>query len=232
MMKNIATPRFQSILVVSAIALAYILLHFTFAATYALQIFLSSIVLFFVLKRVNKAKLWHVLPSQTSMELGLLTFAFVFLIGATGNTHSLFYALSYIHLFIIIFTTSPTTAAASIIALITFHYALEPELNTTEIGSILSLPVIGVILMFAKKQYDEASATEELLEKEVAELNVTSHKEKALETFVDTFLAPKLDLLEKLLSDPDETKETLKKQLSLLNTEMNKILGRINSIDK
>ena len=230
-MKNSLPAKLQTIIVVLSIVLAYIVLHIQFLHAYSLQIFLLSVLAFFILKRFKKAKLWHVLPDRMSLEIGLVSFAFVFLIGATGNTHSLFYSLSYIHLFFLVFSSSPITAVASMIALITFHYALEPNLAVGELGSILSIPVIGVLLLFAKKQYDEAHLQQTILENEVKEFDKTAQKEQTLENFVDRFLSPKLDFLAQLLSDPQETKETVLKQLVLVRAELQKIVGRVNALD-
>jgi hypothetical protein len=230
-MKNSLPAKLQTVIVVLSIVIAYIVLHFPAAHTYSLQIFLLSVLTFFVLKRFKKAKLWHVLPDHMSVELGLVSFAFVFLIGATGNTHSLFYSLSYFHLFFLVFSSTPLTAIASIIALITFHYALEPDLAVRELGSIISLPVIGVLLLFAKKQYDEAHLQQSILEAEVKELDKTSQKEQTLEGFVERFLIPKLDFLIRLLSDPNETKETVTQQMKLVRVELDKIVGKVNAFD-
>lgn len=230
-MKNSLPAKLQTIIVVFSIVLAYIVLHIQFLHRYSLQIFLLSVLAFFMLKRFKKAKLWHVLPDRMSLEIGLVSFAFVFLIGATGNTHSLFYSLSYIHLFFLVFSSSPITAVASMIALITFHYALEPNLAVGELGSILSIPVIGVLLLFSKKQYDEAHLQQTILENEVKEFDKTAQKEQTLENFVDRFLSPKLDFLAQLLADPQETKETVLKQLALVRAELQKIVGRVNALN-
>lgn len=175
--------KLQTLMLLSAIALAYIVLHFPELHDYSLQIFVGTIGIFFILKRIKRAKLWHVLPDKMSVEVAILTFAFVYLIGATGNTHSIFYALSYVHLFFLIFSSTPLTSISTIIFLMLFHYALEPVLAMDEVGSLLSLPVIGMILLFAKKQYDEVHLKEEVLEKQVIELEKVTGQ---LPTFATT----------------------------------------------
>jgi hypothetical protein len=93
------------------------------------------------------------------------------------------------------------------------------------------LPVIGVLLLFAKKQYDEAHLQQSILEAEVKELDKTSQKEQTLEGFVERFLIPKLDFLIRLLSDPNETKETVTQQMKLVRVELDKIVGKVNAFD-
>jgi len=224
--------KLQSVLLLGAIAVAYIVLHIPALSGYSLQVFAGSLVLFFILKRIKRAKLWHILPDKMSLEIGLLTFAFTYLIGATGNTHSIFYPLSYIHLFLLIFSSTPLTSVSTIIFLMLFHYSLEPNLSIEEVGSVLSLPVIGMILLFAKKQYDEVHVKEVELEKELVKLDKTSQKERSLEGFLAGFLSPKLHMLQQLLKDPDTTKDTVLKQLSLLESEVEKLTTTVSNTEE
>jgi hypothetical protein len=228
----IAHPaKLQSLVLLASIALTYVVLHIDGLKPYSLQIFAGSIAIFFILKRFKRAKLWHVLPDKMSLEVGLLTFAFTFLIGSTGNTHSVFYPLSYIHLFLLIFSASAFTSIGTIIFLMLFHYALEPVLTGDEVGAVLSLAVIGIILLFAKQQYDEVHSKEELLEKEVFELDQISFKEQTIESFIRTFLKPKISLITQLLEDPEETKATAAKQMALLETELEKMTTKLDGMN-
>ncbi len=222
--------KLQSLMLLGAILLAYVILHFPALHAYSLQVFTGSIALFFILKRIKRAKLWHILPDKMSLEVAILTFAFVYLIGATGNTHSVFYPLSYVHLFFLIFSSTPFTSIGTIIFLLLFHYAQEPVLSADEIGALLSLPVIGIILLFAKKQYDEVHLKEVTLEKEMKNLDETVQREATLEHTITTFIKPKLALLKKLISDPNEPKEMIVKQVVLLETELEKISQRVQAI--
>jgi hypothetical protein len=222
--------KLQTFVLLGSIILAYIILHFPELRSYSLQIFTGSIGLFFVLKRLKRAKLWHILPDKMSLEVGILTFAFVYLIGATGNTHSIFYALSYVHLFFLIFSSTSLTSISTIIFLMLFHYAQEPVLAVDEVSALVSLPIIGTILLFAKSQYDEVQVKEVALEREIKDLDTTVKKEATLEHTLKKFIQPKLMLLKKLLDDPEETKETVLKQVTLMETELEKITDRVEAI--
>lgn len=223
--------KLQSLMLLAAIALAYVVLHFRALEPYSLQIFTGILALFFILKRFKKAKFWHILPDRMSLEVAVLTFGFVYLIGATGNTNSSFYPLSYVHLFFLVFSTTPVTAIGTMIFLMLFHYSLEPVISLEEVVAVLSLPIIGMILLFAKKQYDEMHLKEEILEKEVLQLGKDAQKEHILEGFINTFLNPKLRLLHTLLSDPEEPKQTALQQLSLLETELEKMTLKLRTYD-
>lgn len=230
-MQTIHPVKLQSLTLLGSIILAYVILHFPELNNYSLQVFTASIALFFILKRIKRAKFWHILPDKMSLEVAILTFAFVYLIGATGNTHSIFYPLSYVHLFFLIFSSTPFTSIGTIIFLMLFHYAQEPAISADEVGALFSLPVIGTILLFAKKQYDEVYLKEEQLAAEVLELDKTSQKEHNLESFIRGFLKPKLTTLTNLIKDPAETKETALKQLALIETELDKLTTRVETLD-
>jgi hypothetical protein len=111
---------------------------------------------FLIIKRYKKAKAWHILPDWASLEITLITFAFLLLIGATGNTLSPFYPLTYIHLFFLVMTSHIQTAIVATIAIMLFHYAVEPEMSMATIQAITTLPIMLAIFLFARKQYDEA----------------------------------------------------------------------------
>ena len=115
-MLHSVTSRFQAILLVAAVALAYFWLQVPALSRYSLQIFAATVFVFFVIKRLKKAKLWHVLPESMSLEMALVTFAFLLLIGATGNIESHFYVLTYIHLFLLTLTTRVSTAISTTVA--------------------------------------------------------------------------------------------------------------------
>jgi flagellar motor component MotA len=111
-----------------------------------------------------------------------------------------------------------------------FHYAQEPVLAVDEVSALVSLPIIGTILLFAKSQYDEVQVKEVALEREIKDLDTTVKKEATLEHTLKKFIQPKLMLLKKLLDDPEETKETVLKQVTLMETELEKITDRVEAI--
>ncbi len=231
-MKNLHPSKRQSVITILAIFAAYMLLHFQAAKMYSLQIFMLSITLFFIIQRIKGAKLWHVMPSKHSLELALLTFSFVFLIGSSGNTHSTFFSLTYIHLFFLVFSTSIETTITAIFSLFLIHYGLEPIVGLEEIGTLLSIPAIGALFIFAKNQYDsiehkDKQLTEAVVEKEQL-LDQSTKNEESLQQFISNFLRPKLDIIKRLLVDPTEDNIQVEKQLSLLETELDKVVQRLS----
>ncbi|PIR61540.1 MAG: hypothetical protein COY81_00790 [Candidatus Pacebacteria bacterium CG_4_10_14_0_8_um_filter_43_12] len=150
------SAKFHSLALLMTIALAYIWLQVPLLRMYSLQIFALFVLAFLVIKRFKKAKLWHILPEWASYEITLLTFAFLLLIGATGNTKSLFFPLGYVNLFFLVMTSYVPTAIIATAAIVLFHYALDPELSVATIQSISTLPIMLAIFLFARKEYDEA----------------------------------------------------------------------------
>lgn len=221
--------RFQAVVLVSTVGLAYLWLQTPLLSQYALQIFAATVLVFFVIKRLKKAKLWYVLPENMSVEMALVTFAFMLLIGATGNMDSHFYALTYVHLFLLALTTRVSTAISTTIAVMIFHFMLTPNLNLSELSSVLVLPLLLTFFLFAKRQYDEVQTEKALLAKETALAENFSHAEHNLENFITEFLKPKLQQLQSLAAKEATSTKELATQISLLESEADKVLKQVRS---
>lgn len=165
------SARYHTLALLLSITLAYLWLQVPILRQFSFQIFALFVAAFFIVKRFKKAKLWHILPDWASLEITLFTFAFLLLIGSTGNTVSLFYPLTYIHLFFLVMTSHTPTAIVATIAIMLFHYAVEPNLEIATIQALMTLPIMLAIFLFARKEYDEAhlaklsAAHQESLEK-------------------------------------------------------------------
>lgn len=122
---------------------------------YSLQIFCLVIGSFFIAKKLQKAKVWHILPKNSSLEMCVFTFATLLLIGTTGNTESVFYPFAFIHLFFLVLTAHPITATFTTFGIAVFHYALSP-VHSTEffIDTIILFVALGIFLV-SKTHYDE-----------------------------------------------------------------------------
>ena len=224
-MLHSVTSRFQAILLVAAVALAYFWLQVPALSRYSLQIFAATVFVFFVIKRLKKAKLWHVLPESMSLEMALVTF--LLLIGATGNIESHFYVLTYIHLFLLTLTTRVSTAISTTVAVMIFHFMLTPGLDLGELNSVLTLPVLLTFFLFAKRQYDEVQLEKTLLAKETAIAESFSSAEHNLETFITDFLKPKLRSLQQLAAKDNTSAKEVATQVSLLESEADKVLSQV-----
>lgn len=194
---------------------------------YSLQAFVLSVLLYFIVKRINKSKLWHILPNTMSVETALATFAFLLLIGSTGNMDSVFYPLTFVHLFFIVFSSHTKTAIFTTGVLMIFHYALSPTLTNSHISSLTTLPLILVFFLFAKDQHEEALRERVIIQAEEKELTVFRKEDIQIKKFLTGFLQPKLDQFTSLLDYPLKNKQAIKEQVKIVNIEVENILGKI-----
>lgn len=152
------------------ISLVYWWLHIPSFQLYSLQAFSIIGLLYFLVKGINKTKAWHILPAFMSIETVLSTMAFLLLIGATGNTASWFYPLTYIHLFFVVFSSHVGTSIAITMLIMLFHYGLTPNLVQHDLVSLLTLPIIMTFFIFAKMQHEEVIEDRLIIEEEEAEI--------------------------------------------------------------
>lgn len=190
----------QTILLLATVLFAYIWLSNPFLSHYSLQIFAFSTIIYFLLKRYSKAKIWHIAPSQMSLEILFASFSFLMLIGASGNRESIFYPLVYVHLFFLVFATRPVTSITVTGALMWFHYALSATVSTADMSDLLTLPLIMGFFIFAKSQYQEVIKKAYLLKKES---QMIKRENLQVANFIDKFLQPKLDELKQNLIHTD-----------------------------
>lgn len=203
--------------------LAYVWLQVPTIQQYSLQVFAVLIAGFLIYKKIRGGQFWHILPEHTSVEMGVLTFAFLLLIGATGNTQSIVYPLAYLHVFFIVMTSHPVTAILSTTGLMLFHYALDgtPGLHTLQ--AILTLTVMLGIFLFAKEQYDDNKSRRSKLEIEDKQLALITEQERTLEDFMQKFLEPRIKRLKELSLNPEENMSAIASQLDMMETEVEKI---------
>ena len=103
---------------------------------------------------------------------------------------------------------------------------MEPVIASSTIATIATLPLMLLFFLFAKKQYDDAQVSHSIIKKEEKEIENLSKQEHTLETFITTFLEPKLESLEGIVS---EKNNVAKNQISLIISESKKILEKIKS---
>jgi hypothetical protein len=218
----------QSLVLVGAVLLAYLWLELPMLQPYALQGFALSLIGYFLLKRVRNAKIWHVFPAEESLELAIVTFSFLLLIGATGNTESIFFSLGYIHIFLMVMAARLITSFIGTTATLLFHLSLTPALGLEEVNTIITLPLMLLFFLFAKKQYDEVQIDRVMIQKETEEIEELKVEEATLRWFLKDFLLPKLAMLEHLARDKSQL-TILNTQLALLQVEVQKLLEKLPS---
>ena len=215
-------------LIACAIALAYGWLHIPALVPYTLQAFAVTMLVYFIIKRFGKAKLWHLAPDVYSLEMPVLTFAFQLLIGGTGNFHSLFFPLTFVHLFFLVLATETTTAIFASLMIMFFHYLMVPDLGLETVSQAVTIPLVMVFFLFAKYQYQEVQEDKNMMASSEAALAACTYQEHELRHFLQEFVMPKLMMLESLSQTPQENQTTIQGQLTLLQTEIQKILQRLS----
>jgi len=191
------TAFIQTTLLLITVLIAYLWLKTPSLFQYSLQIFALSILIYFIGKRLTKAKIWHLAPTEKSPEIIIASFALLLLIGATGNTNSVFFPLSYLHLFFLAFSTRATTAFLMTGAIIWFHYSLGINLDLKTMSDLATLPLILTFFLFAKKQYQEVIKKNYQLEQEKA---IIGQENQEIDFFINSFLKPKLNFVKQTLS--------------------------------
>ncbi len=164
---------------------------------YSLQLLCVIVLAYFGVKKLNRSSLWQILPTAMTIEVALAMAGFLLLVGSTGNLSSIFFPLIYVNLFLLVFASRTGTAIFVTFSEVLFHFALTNHPTPTEISNLLSLPLILVILIFAKHQYQQSAKKEVKLQQEDALLQ---QEEQEVITFVSGFLKPKLVNLQTLIA--------------------------------
>lgn len=223
----VKSPLLQAVFILSAVIAAYIWLQTPILEKYSLQAFSLVALVFFVLKRVKKAKIWHILPENLSIEMALISFAILILVGSTGNMDSPFFVLTYVHLYFLVVSSRASTAISTTIAIMIFHYAITPNMSTSEASELFVLPLLLIFFLSAKKQYDEIKQENQILEHEAILAEQAALSEQKLESFVVGFLKPKLSSLHTLATNQKTDLPELATQISLIEAESDKVLEKI-----
>lgn len=171
--------------------------------TLDLQLLALLVLGFFLTKKYSKGKTWRILPTIASIEMVFLTGALLLLVATTGNLQSPIFAVTYIHLFLLVFTTQPIAAIITSCAIALFHYLSAGTITAPELNTLATIPLGLIFFLFAREQYHEL-----LLEKEHAAQNLQTAQraqqdERTLETVLTSFLIPKLHQLTQRIAESD-----------------------------
>lgn len=144
---------YHTLLLSLMVGWAFVWLKNPTLAPYSLQLFGVSVLAYFVIKKLNKADFWQLLPSPISLEMAAATLAFLLVIGATGNLHSPLFALTFIHLFFLALSTHTVTAIVLTILIVLFHYGLAQDITAVEISSLTSIAIVMGFFLLVKDQF-------------------------------------------------------------------------------
>jgi hypothetical protein len=219
----------QRLLLVMSVLAAYFWLELPLLHPYSLQAFLAMIVAYFIAKRINnrQAKLWHLAPTKLTVEMPIVTFAILLLIGATGNITSPLYPLTYIHLFFLAFATDALTAILTTCLIMLFHFGLMPQMNNTDLSHLATLPLMLFLFLFAKDQYRQALTGKLVMNQDDAELTHAHQTQAYMEEFISTHVLDRVEAIKRLLEFPAQNQQPLKQHLTLLQIEAQRALQRV-----
>jgi peptidoglycan hydrolase CwlO-like protein len=176
-------PLVHTVVVLSSIVLSYLFVSNNFLSQYSLQAVAIATMAFFAVKVVNQQKIHHFIPQYASFEVALITFIFTLLIGATGNTESIFYPLIYIYLFLLVFSTYTQTAIITTLGLMLYQYILMPGwVSYVDTFDLVSIPIVLVFFIFAKQQHEALIQENQQLE---AEDNTLAKLETQVDVLTD-----------------------------------------------
>lgn len=219
----------QMILILCSILLCYLWISIDQLAYFSLQLAAVLLLVYFIVKKVSGSKIWHVAPDELSIEMAIFTTSVLLLTASTGNMDSLFFPISYIHVFFLAMTLRPINAVLATFGILLFHFAVTPLLTPQHISTLISLPIMLTVFLFTKKQYDERKKEEYKVWIEDLKL---SAQQTSIGLFLNSFLTPKLEALSHFSLYPEANKETIQKQIHLIQMEIKKVLEELHSDQK
>jgi hypothetical protein len=134
----------------------------------------------------------------------IATFAFMLIIGSTGNLNSPFYALSYVHLFLLVFTTGYKTSSIATAVIMLFHLSLTPGEVTALAANIASLPIIFFFFLFAKSQSDQVIREKKIIANDQLAVNSFEKDKLDSQAFLTEFIHKKVLQLKTLSQEPKQ----------------------------
>ncbi len=198
-----------------AVVWAFVWLRTPSLSHYSLQLFGAAIVGYFVLKRLNQADFWQLLPSPISLEMALATLAFLLVIGATGNIHSPLFPLSFVHLFFLVISAETVTALIIMLEILLFHYSLTPQIGRLELSYLSSLPIVMSFFFIAKDQFSRLARQQLALGQKLTEKTATIQKLQRVDQALEGFITRSLGM-----SLPPETSPQPAANLSVTQVEI------------
>lgn len=174
-------PRQYTALLLFAIFLAFVWLQVPMLKSLSLQAVAASTICYFVIKKYTRAKLKHILPQENSAEMALVTFSLLLLVGNSGTLNSPLFPLTYIHLFFLVMSSSRSTAITVGPATALFHFGLEPTISLSNIGHLITIPIILLFFLFAREQHEEVIKEKQTIAQEEVLLTQCSKETRKLQ---------------------------------------------------
>lgn len=213
---------------------AYLYLQVPILKYYSLQVFAAVTVLYLILQKRQKGKIYLILPDNSSFNLALINFAFLLLIGFSGSLASPFFAITFIELFFIALTAEARVAILMVLEIMVFHFSVSIAasqnlvLSTAELSNLIALPLVTIFYLFGRSQYEKAYHNALLVDAEAKELNKAKSDDQVVAEFINSLLNRRLPMLEFLLSFPDKNKSALDSEMSVLKRDLNLLTREIS----
>lgn len=212
-------PTIHTLVMLGSLVLSFLFVQLPSLSRYSLQAIAVATLAFFLLKLANKQKIHHFIPQYASFEVALVTFIFSLLIGATGNTNSIFYPLTYIYLFLLVFSTYTQAAIMTTLGFMLYQYLLMPGATTyIDIFDLVSIPIVLTFFIFTKQQHEE-------LIKEHKQLKAGDQVVNELEAKTQS-LAGQLAIVQQELNSSQIKLQQLQQTLIQLNQELDRLLDQ------
>ncbi len=219
---------FEPLSLVISFGLAYAWVVLPQLQQYSLQLASFGVIVFFVLKRLGRSRLHHILPKPNSLESSVLIAIVSLGIGATGGLASPFLPLYYLLLFITVLTLSASSNLVVLTGMSLFLWSVTAHpLQTTHWVELLSLPFLLPLMIFARMQFDEAKEQKYLAEQEELLLNT---QEEQVVSFLADHLRPKLRTLRLALEMSTENSWMVRRQLEVLENDSHELLLKVHRI--
>lgn len=217
----------QPLVMLFSIVAAFWWLHVPSLRPFSLQVFAGCILVYFALKFIRRHTLWHVLPVPGALEIALITFSSLLLIGSTGNLESPFFFITFIHLFAVVFAGRLSTSIVVTLGIVIFHYAMTPIVSLNQAIVLSSIPVMLVVFILIQLQHAQLKKEEEVADYATQALGELEQEEAEIATFLQLFLKPKLTLLQQLNQNASQNRAAIQGQITLIGLEIEKVLYRL-----
>ncbi len=184
---KVLSPLSHGLVLVTAVVLAYLFEIIPGVKNFALQVVGLTLLAFFLIKYLShKTQKLTLIPRYATLELAILTFGLLLCIGATGNLTSPLFFLAYVHLFVVVLSTYPESAVVTGMAVIWYHYAISPQTAGDHVSSLLSLPIMLAIFLYAKNEHEKSVQESALRNLEEQKLNQLQNTVRAQAEKIDS----------------------------------------------
>ena len=216
----------HAILLTMTLLLAYLYLQVPFLKAYSLQFFAVVTVIYLIIQKKQRGRLYLIFPENSSFSLALINFAFLLLIGSSGSLDSSFFALTFVQLFFIALSAEDKVAIVIALEIVAFHFSLTifnrmgMDFSTLEISNLLAIPLVMVFYLFGKDQYQKAYHRSLLLNVKNRELKKAQSDDEAVAEFLHSLLDKRMPMLEFLLSYPEKNKDAILAEMQVLKGDL------------